>query len=94
MMTINNEEQGLDYSDHIVARIIKVSYLGEPTHWELDLRDPKGDDIGGATAPTFAGIVDELYSIIRGGDKYSDYQINEWTEFDANNKVGIDSEDN
>lgn len=93
-MTINNEEQGLDYSDHIVARIIKVSYLGEPTHWELDLRDPKGDDIGGATAPTFAGIVDELYSIIRGGDKYSDYQINEWTEFDANNKVGIDSEDN
>lgn len=78
----------LDYGDFVTIKITKVRFLDEPSHWEAEITNADGEDIGSATAPTFAGISDEVYSMIHGGDKYSDYEINEWTQFDANNKNG------
>lgn len=77
----------LDYSDYVTIKITKVKFDGEPTHWELDVHyagEGQYDGQGG-TAPTFAGVYDMAYDIIRGGYK-NNWDVNEWTEFDANDR--------
>lgn len=76
----------LGYSDYVNVKIIKVSFMDEPSHWALEITDKHGNDMGMATAPTFAGIYDTAYSIIAGGDKYSGWEVNQWTTFDGNAK--------
>ena len=76
----------LDYSEYVNVKITKVYFMGEPSHWELDITDNADRDLGSGTSPDFNGIYDMAYSIIRGGDKYSDWEVNSWTEFDANDK--------
>lgn len=63
--------------------ITKVFYDEEPSHWECDVYNSNGANMGGATAPTFAGAYDSAYEIIVGGYDY-DVPHNDWTEFDAN----------
>jgi hypothetical protein len=50
------------------------------------LRVGEYDELGGGTAPTFAGVYDIAYSIIAGGDKSNNYEYNEWALFDANDR--------
>lgn len=77
----------MDYSDYVNIKITKVHFDGEPNHWEVDITYPYSEEsIGGGTAPTFAGVMDMAYSMIRGGDKHSDWEVNEWTEFDGNDR--------
>ena len=76
----------LDYSDYINIKITRVTLDGEATHWELDITDGDGDVFGEGTGPNFNSMYDMAYSIIAGGDKHSNYEYNEWVEFDANNK--------
>lgn len=77
----------LDYTDSVTITITKVKYNGEPSHWEVGvLRAGWFDELGGGTAPTFAGAYDIAYSIIAGGDKSSNYEYNEWALFDANER--------
>jgi hypothetical protein len=76
----------IDYEDFINIKIIRVNFMGEPTHWALEVTDRNGEDMGMGTGPTFAGIFDTAYSIIAGGDKYSQWEVNSWTEFDANKR--------
>jgi hypothetical protein len=76
----------IDYEDFINIKIIRVNYDGEPSHWALEVTDSDGEDMGMGTAPTFAGIYDMAYSIVRGGDRSSNWEINDWTEFDANKR--------
>lgn len=81
---MNSEE--LDYSDKVLITITKVKFFGEPSHWEVDITDSSGDELGSGTGPTFAGVYDMAYSMLAGGDKHSDWETNEWTEFNANKK--------
>lgn len=67
-------EPELDYSDYVDIRIIKVKYMGEPSHWQVDM-----DDELGGTSPNFAGAVDIAMEIICG-----EYGEEEWHQFDAN----------
>jgi hypothetical protein len=77
----------LDYSDQVTITITKVKYDGEPSHWDVGvLRVGEYDELGGGTAPTFAGVYDIAYSIIAGGDKSNNYEYNEWALFDANER--------
>jgi hypothetical protein len=76
----------LDYEDFINIKIIRVNYDGEPSHWALEVTDRDGEDMGMGTGPTFVGIYDMAYSIIAGGDKHSQWEVNEWTLFDANRR--------
>lgn len=75
----------LDFTDSVTIKITKVKYGGEPTIWQLDI-EGQGLDGSGGTSPTFAGVYDMAYSIIAGGDKDSNWQYNEWTLFDANDR--------
>ena len=68
-----------------IIKITKVFYDNQPTHWECDVFDFTGQEIGGGTGPTFAGIHDLSYDVIVGGKDYYD-EINEWTAFDANKR--------
>ena len=76
----------IDYSDYVTIKITKVKYDTAPSHWGVEIMfagdDP--EDIQCGTSPTFAGVYDIGYSIIAGGDKYNDYEYNEWALFDAN----------
>jgi hypothetical protein len=74
----------LDYSDQVTITITKVKYMGEPTIWDVTV-EQGNEEIGGGTAPTFAGVYDMAYSIIAGGDK-SNWYTNPWVEFDANDR--------
>jgi hypothetical protein len=77
----------LDYSDQVTIIITKVKYDGEPSHWDLTIeRSGESEELGGGTAPTFAGIFDTAYSIIAGGDKHSNYEYNDWVFLDANKR--------
>lgn len=76
----------IDYEDYVNIKIIKVKFMDEPSHWALEVTDRNGEDMGMGTGPTFAGIYDMGYSIVRGGDKSSNWEVNEWTEFDANKR--------
>lgn len=49
----------------LTIKISKVSYDGEFATWELDITDPNGNQIGGGTAPTFAGAYDTAYDILK-----------------------------
>lgn len=75
----------IDYSDQVIITITKVRYDGEPSGWSVDV-EHNGEELGGGTAPTFAEVSDIAYSVIVGGDKFSNYEKNEWAEFDANNR--------
>jgi hypothetical protein len=75
----------IDSSDQVTIVITKVMYDGEPSHWGLDVSH-NGEELGSGTAPTFAGIYDMGYSIIAGGDKHSNWEVNDWTTFDANER--------
>lgn len=75
----------LDFTDSVTIKITKVKYDGEPTIWQLDI-EGQGLDGSGGTSPTFAGVYDMAYSIIAGGDKHSNWEYNEWTQFDANER--------
>lgn len=75
----------IDYNDYVDIRITKVRFHDEPSHWEVDVNDAE-NNLGCGTSPTFAGAYDIAYSIIVGGDKDSDYEVNSWAEFDANAK--------
>lgn len=75
-----------DYGDYVDIRITKVRFDGDPSHWELDIKYPDGESMGGGTGPSFAGIYDMAYSIIHGGDKHSNWEVNSWTDFDANER--------
>jgi len=77
----------LDYEDYINIKIIRVNFMDEPSHWALEVTDRNGEDMGMGTGPTFVGIYDMAYSIIAGGDKHSQWEINHWTEFDANKRA-------
>lgn len=74
----------LDFTDSVTIKITKVKYNDEPSIWQLDI-EGQGLDGSGGTAPTFNGIFDMAYSIIAGGDK-SNWEVNEWTQFDANER--------
>lgn len=80
-----SEVPGIDDSDYVTIKITKVKYMGEPSGWSVDIQY-SGEDIPlqGGTGPTFAGVFDTAYSIIAGGDKYNNYEYNEWALFDAN----------
>lgn len=75
----------LDFTDQVVITITKVRYHGEPTGWDVTV-EQGGEEIGGGTAPSFAGVSDIAYSIIVGGDKHNNYEYNEWALFDANKR--------
>lgn len=75
----------LDFTDSVTIKITKVRYDGEPTTWQLNI-EGQGMDGSGGTAPTFDGIFDMAYSIVHGGDKSSNWEVNEWTQFDANER--------
>lgn len=77
----------IDNSDYVTIKITKSRYMAEPTGWSVDIQYAD-DDVAmqGGTAPTFAGVYDMAYSIIAGGDKYSNYEYNEWVLFDANER--------
>jgi hypothetical protein len=76
----------IDYEDYVNIKIIKVKFMDEPSHWALEVTDRNGEDMGMGTGPTFVGIYDMAYSIIAGGDKHSQWEVNDWTEFDANKR--------
>lgn len=71
--------------EEVTIRVKKVSYLGKPTHWEVDI---EGQDLDGcgATGPTFASVFDSAYEIISGisGDYFD--QPNPWVDFDSNKR--------
>lgn len=74
----------IDYDDYVNIKIIRVNFMDEPSHWAVEVTDRNGEDMGMGTGPTFAGVYDTAYSIIAGGDKHSQWEVNSWTEFDAN----------
>lgn len=74
------EYYNLDYSDSMTMKITKVSYLGEPSHWEMEVLDATGHVVGSGTAPTYFGVVEMAIDII------SNRADGEWKKFDANNK--------
>jgi hypothetical protein len=77
----------LDFSDQAIITITKVKYDGEPSHWDVSIEmSGESEELGGGTAPTFAGVYDMAYSIIAGGDKHSNYEYNQWVLFDANER--------
>jgi len=49
----------------LTIKISKVSYDGEFSNWELEVLDPKGNTIGGGTAPTFAGVYETAHDVLR-----------------------------
>lgn len=67
----------LDYSDYVTIKIVRVKYMDRPSHWELEVVDSDGFDLGGATGPTFAGMLDTASEIM-----YTEG----WSRFDANGK--------
>jgi uncharacterized protein YaiE (UPF0345 family) len=67
---------GLDYSDKVTLVVTRVSFMGDPTHWEFDVLVDGGVEAGG-TAPSFAGVVD-------GACRYLWDERPEWTRFNAN----------
>lgn len=74
------EYYNLDYSDSMTIKVTKVSYLGEPSHWEIDVLDKTGHLIGGGTAPTYSGVIEMALEMIK---KRAD---GEWVKFDSNKK--------
>lgn len=74
----------IDYDDYVNIKIIRATFMGEPSHWAVEVTDRNGEDMGMGTGPTFAGVYDTAYSIIAGGDKHSQWEVNDWTVFDAN----------
>jgi len=73
-----HQEDGLDYSDYVEIKIIRVRSDGEPIFWQVDFKDGTG-----GTAPTFAGVIDIACSIITGDDQL-DGARDDWADFDAN----------
>jgi hypothetical protein len=67
----------LDYSDFVTIKIIRVKFGNKPAHWELEVSDSDGFDLGGATGPTFAGMLDTAAEIM-----YTE----PWSRFDANGR--------
>ena len=67
----------LDYSDYVTIKITRVKFGEKPSHWQLDIVDSDGFDLGGATGPNFAGMLDTASEIM-----YTEG----WSRFDANGK--------
>jgi len=67
----------LDYSDYVTIKVIRVKFGNKPTHWELEVVDSDGFDLGGATGPTFVGMMDTAYEIVSEEG---------WSRFDGNGK--------
>lgn len=67
----------LDYSDYVTIKVIRVKFDNKPTHWELEVVDSDGFDLGGATGPTFVGMLDTAADIM-----YTEG----WSRFDANGR--------
>jgi hypothetical protein len=77
----------IDLSDQVVVTITKIRYNGKPSGWDVTVEKAgEAEELGGGTAPTFAGVYDIAYSIIAGGDKSNNYEYNEWALFDANER--------
>lgn len=74
----------MDYSDSVTIKITKVKYNGEPSHWEVDIVEPDGEESGGGTSPTFYGAWDTAYEILTGDTGDFDSRHNSWIDFDAN----------
>ena len=73
----------LDYSDYVTIKVIRVKDETSPSHWESDVTDKDGKELGGGTAPDFYGAVDLAVEMAR---KRNDIDDPEWSRFDANNR--------
>lgn len=78
----------LNYSDFVTIRIIRVFDDFGPSHWQMEIDDKDGSEIGGGTAPTFAGVVDMAYDMAK---ERNDIDDPEWSRFDANGSKNEDS---
>lgn len=76
----------LDYSDYVNIKIIKVQFMEAPSCWAIEVTGKDGEEWGSGTSPTFAGAYDMGYSIVAGGDKHSNWEVNDWIYFDGNAK--------
>lgn len=70
-------EDQLDYSDSYTIKVTKVKFGEEFSHWEADLVFLDDSKCCFATAPTMAGVIDEVLNYLYD-DNY------EWTKDDAN----------
>lgn len=68
----------MDYSDKLTIVITRVSFMGEPSHWEYDVDVNEFVQAGGTT-PSFAQAIDAACEYI--WDERA-----EWVQFDANAK--------
>lgn len=66
----------------ILISITRVSYLGDPTHWE-GVVTVKNEIICQTTGPTYLGVLDLLLDAISDDDGVVNQ---EWLSFDANKK--------
>lgn len=66
----------------ILISITRVSYLGDPTHWE-GVITVKNQVVSEATGPTYAGVLDILLDSLTSEGTVVNQ---DWLNWDANNK--------
>jgi hypothetical protein len=72
------------HEEVVTIKIIKVFYDQDPSHWEVEVRDHNGEEIGSATGPTFYNVYDSCYELITGDSGAFDEQHNSWVDFNSN----------